>query len=373
MDRKAKSAHSAGQKIISTNNNAVLANRNSENSLNPAATDSFKQLENQKPGTSNSKHAQKEGKAQLICSEGQTTVNSSTSLRFNNSGPANINTTNSSTVAKDSVIHDEPQIDIEVDTSPHQVGNVVMDILLDWTEFDAENNNDAVDDNASYEPPKKDGKTYSRSGCQSATKHRLYPIPQQIDLVNSNLCVCGHQEKIDELTKRNEEQAAQIEKWKLKSEETSRRCLRLTDALNAKILGNPHEDVFTVIEGFVTKDKLKKFSEVGQNSDYIFVKLLMHDLWPSGFGSRSVTGRSSNNPRGRNGTEGTGSTDQSVAATPKIPLEPNKVSYIEDRLEEHRLYQGDSAAVARMKAKECGRLMTRVIAYYGKKDGICAD
>lgn len=157
--------------------------------------------------------------------------------------------------------------------------------------------------------------------------------------------MCGQQQNIDDLVKlneeldaqikdlklENEEKAAIIEKLKLKNEENSERCLRLTDALNAKILKNPHDDVFTEIEGFPSKEKLKKFSEAGQNSDYIFVKLLMHELWPSGLHNRSVTGRASNNPRGRNRTDGAGSWDRIVAGLPKTPLEPNKVTYVEGK------------------------------------------
>lgn len=126
--------------------------------------------------------------------------------------------------------------------------------------------------------------------------------------------------------KKNNDQTSQIDKLKLKYEECRRRCLKLTDSLNSKILGNPHEDVFTAVEGYTSKEKLKNFSEAAQNSDFIFVKLLMREVWPMGLKNRSVTGRASNNPRGRSQRE-----DGARDATPKTPLEPEKVSYIEGK------------------------------------------
>ncbi|XP_065083770.1 uncharacterized protein LOC135705847 [Ochlerotatus camptorhynchus] len=186
--------------------------------------------------------------------------------------------------------------------------------------------------------------------------------PVQPGTTDSNVCVCGQQSKIDNLIEQNEMLTTQSKKLKSKLEESNMRCLRLTDSLNLKLMLKPQEVVFTETEGFPDKEKLKKISEAA-SSDYVFVKLLMHNLWPDGFRRRTVTGRSSNNPHGRVG----GQTDQANEPSAKIPLEPEKVSYVEDRLEEHRLYQGDTPAVARVKAKECGRYMARLFSYYGKK------
>ncbi|KXJ76075.1 hypothetical protein RP20_CCG010356 [Aedes albopictus] len=110
------------------------------------------------------------------------------------------------------------------------------------------------------------------------------------------------------------------------------RCLTLTDALNAK---------------------LKKFSEVAGSRDYIFVKLLLLDIFTDGLKNKTLTGRVTNNPNGRKGGERV-HVDES---TEKDRLEPAKVKYIEERFVEHRCYQGDTAAVAGVKIRQCRELI----------------
>lgn len=196
--------------------------------------------------------------------------------------------------------------------------------------------------------------------------------------------MCGQQPLIEKLKKQNEQQAALIRKC----EDSENRSNRLTDALSAKVLGEPHDDVFTVVQGFPDKAKLKQLSQGGQKSDYLFVRLLMKELWPTGVVNRSVTGRSSNNPlgRGRSVLNDANGPSKTKGNTP-LALEQEKVQYCHgsfylsslvyykkiftqpaftDRLEEHRRYLGDPEIVARTHADECGRLTARVIAYYSK-------
>ncbi|XP_055528713.1 uncharacterized protein LOC129720868 [Wyeomyia smithii] len=142
--------------------------------------------------------------------------------------------------------------------------------------------------------------------------------------------------------------------------------MKLSDALSSKLLNPTNKSVFTEVPGFVGSDQLEKFSTAGYKSDYVFIKLLMLEVWPDGLSGRSVTGRMSNNPLGR-GLHTSLASSQQDRFSIKTALEPEKVEYIAGRLYEHRLNMGDSPAVARINAEECNRLMSRVISYHGKQ------
>lgn len=142
-----------------------------------------------------------------------------------------------------------------------------------------------------------------------------------------SVCVCGQQATIDKLVQENQTLTSLCKKLKLMLKQSDMRCNRLTDSLNIKLLGNPHEDKFTEVEGFPDKAKLRRFSDAA-TSDFIFVRMLMQDLWPEGFILRTVTGRSTNNPRGRKG----GKNDEAVEPSNKTSLEPEKLSYIEGKM-----------------------------------------
>lgn len=76
---------------------------------------------------------------------------------------------------------------------------------------------------------------------------------------------------------------------------------RLQQCLTSKLLpstNKPFEDIEGV-EGCPPADRIFKMSMLARDSDYIFIKLLMNAIWPDGFAGRSVTGRYSNNPKGR--------------------------------------------------------------------------
>ncbi|EAT44672.1 AAEL003984-PA [Aedes aegypti] len=115
---------------------------------------------------------------------------------------------------------------------------------------------------------------------------------------------------------------------------------------------------FTECPGYIPAFRLKMFSDMA-NSDYLFVKSIMEDLWPDGFAGRSVTGRASNNASGRSGkaTLPTAPPEQS----PKVPLEAHKVEYIRDRLLERRILLGDDRIKAIHECKQANKLMARVI------------
>ncbi|XP_055611868.1 uncharacterized protein LOC129758390 [Uranotaenia lowii] len=179
-------------------------------------------------------------------------------------------------------------------------------------------------------------------------------------------CVCGQQLAIDELLAKNQRMIEQISKLKAENKLSLQRCLTLTDSLNSKILGQATE-VFTEIEGFETIDSLKKISQAAMTakSDFIFVKLLMFRLWPDGLKNYSKSGRSSNNPHGRPRKDGKARQARSSREERRI-LDPEKITYLEERFYEHRLFQGDSPAVARSGTSECGALINRVLAYYAR-------
>lgn len=179
--------------------------------------------------------------------------------------------------------------------------------------------------------------------------------------------------------------SAQNKKLKRLNDESNARCLTLTDALNAKVLGPTHDEIFTEVEGFPDREKLKNFSEAAGSRDYIFVKLILQEICTEGLKNITITGRASNNPNGRKGGE---RPQQPENAPTKIQLDPEKKAYIEskffkllpknsnhniclsiflERFVEHRRYQGDSISVAALKCKECCGLMTRDISYYGNK------
>ncbi|XP_021695302.1 uncharacterized protein LOC110675197 [Aedes aegypti] len=175
-------------------------------------------------------------------------------------------------------------------------------------------------------------------------------------------CVCGQQAKIDQLIHLNNALIAQNKKLKLANEKSSLRCLTLTDALNAKVLRKTHDEKFTELPGFPDKNKLKKFSETAGSRDYIFVKLLLMEIFTDGLKNMTLTGRVTNNPNGRKGGERIQN-----EMPEKVRLDPEKVKYIEERFVEHRVYQGETPAVAGVKVKQCRELIARVLIYYGKK------
>lgn len=144
---------------------------------------------------------------------------------------------------------------------------------------------------------------------------------------------------------------------------------------------------FTDCAGYIPAFRLKMFSDM-TNSDYLFVKSMMEDLWPEGFAGRSVTGRASNNASGRSGKA---TFPVPPEQSPKVPLETHKIEYIRgetlavsailsietklavnyfysvDRLLERRIILGDDRIKAIHDCKQANKLMARVIINWNHK------
>lgn len=201
------------------------------------------------------------------------------------------------------------------------------------------------------------------------------------------VCRCGQQSTFEELIKENALLKKKVNKLKKAYLEATNRTINLTDTLTSKVLGTHGEDkTFTEEDGYPSAQQLKAMSNQAIRSDYIFVKLLMEELWPEGFYNRSVTGRASNNPFGRPPAGGR-TVPNLPPSVPRIPLEKDKVEYIKGnlhciyacltisnlklyafpaRLVEHRVFRGDTPAVAKTAADAATSLMKRVLSYYGK-------
>ncbi|XP_058450195.1 uncharacterized protein LOC131429822 [Malaya genurostris] len=215
------------------------------------------------------------------------------------------------------------------------------------------------------------GDSHSYTSASTDSKYSCYRDIQRNNIQNkidwySIVCKCGHQAAIELLIKKYTKLVEQNKKLKTKYDDTSTRCMSLTDALSSKLIGQPRTTIFTEVAGYPDQNKLRMFSDAANKSDYIFVKLLMLHLWPDGLQNRTVTGRASNNPLGRSRQE------KSTSFCPessykRIALESEKVEYISNRLLEHRLFLGDAPSIAKRNADECCQLMARVISYYGKK------
>nr|XP_019544243.2 uncharacterized protein LOC109414853 isoform X2 [Aedes albopictus] len=297
-----------------------------------------------------------------------------------------------------------PPIDMDADDN-HNLLDIRTSILQDWTtemesdegdiestdivtsddEQDSYENNTLLqparreffplDDSSDHDPEDSDSaradvrKTYTRSAPPRPDESEVAHVADQRSSLpaatsEAAVCVCGQQPKIDELLQQNAMLSAQNKKLKHLNDESNARCLTLTDALNAKVLGPTHDEIFTEVEGFPDREKLKNFSEAAGSRDYIFVKLILQEICTEGLKNITITGRATNNPNGRKGGE---RPQQPENAPTKIQLDPEKKAYIEKRFVEHRRYQGDSISVAALKCKECCGLMTRDISYYGNK------
>ncbi|XP_055591826.1 uncharacterized protein LOC129743727 isoform X5 [Uranotaenia lowii] len=116
---------------------------------------------------------------------------------------------------------------------------------------------------------------------------------------------------------------------------------------------------FTDLDERIGVSTLYQMHLESRDSDYLFVKKLMYTLWPEGFQGRSVSGRPSNNPSGRN--KGLGQDGCPFPRGPCKPLEDDKVKYIKDRLRERRDLLCDDAASMMIALDKCNRLMNNII------------
>ncbi|XP_021700628.1 uncharacterized protein LOC110676559 [Aedes aegypti] len=135
--------------------------------------------------------------------------------------------------------------------------------------------------------------------------------------------------------------------------------LRSLNMLLQESLVQKREEVsFKEIKGFPSAEWLLSVSQDSEDSDYLFVKQLMFRLFPHGVGNATPSGRPSNNPKGRN--KGEGSMELPVQRTNK--LDPDKLSYMKDRLYERRRILQDPVGIAMEKSKMINKHIVAVIA-----------
>ncbi|XP_055522620.1 uncharacterized protein LOC129716811 [Wyeomyia smithii] len=174
----------------------------------------------------------------------------------------------------------------------------------------------------------------------SVIRYHKAPQPEtssiEQDLNDTATIIKKLEDKISSLTKQNE---------------------RLTE-LNFKLqhaVTNTTGATFTELPGYPKKDWLIKVTQSCKDSDYMFVKELLIELFPEGTGDATVTGKSSNNPGGVKGLSA-----KPVDTPDRTQLDPSKVGYMKDRLYERRLIMQDSPGTAYEKAVKKASLITRV-------------
>ncbi|XP_062552654.1 uncharacterized protein LOC134217851 isoform X2 [Armigeres subalbatus] len=194
---------------------------------------------------------------------------------------------------------------------------------------------------------------------------------------NNDACTCGLQVKVCQLDAQvNELQGAldelkvKVAFYKKKTTDLKVTNAKLQKALVSKLLPEPVRP-FKDVEGFPNCDDIMTMSMEAHDSDYMFVKFLMNAIWPDGFAGRTVTGRVSNNPKGRPkvnvvATEGNAGEDRgctSAASPPavSVALEDEKVQFVKARLLERRIHLHDETVVAKKASEGCNRLMQMVI------------
>lgn len=149
-------------------------------------------------------------------------------------------------------------------------------------------------------------------------------------------CSCGLAEEVAKLKHDNFELQRQNRYLKKRKDTTERSHARMQEALMSKLLPSTHKP-FENVTGYPdcpSADNVSKMSMVAKDSDYIFVKLLMYAIWPDGFEGKSVTGRSSNNPKGRGKKNVDDAQEDANIRTisDRTALEKTKVQFVNGKL-----------------------------------------
>lgn len=155
------------------------------------------------------------------------------------------------------------------------------------------------------------------------------------------------------------------EKLSKKLKETKVQRNRLMKSLTSKLLNDP--TTFTTEEGFPEIEQLEAMAHVARKP-YCFVRTMMQELWPNGFGNKTVSGQPTRNGNGRPSRS---SRPSSRRAPRKVDgaLESNKVKYVKDRLVEYLVLLGnDIVTSAEIMLSNCGKWMSQVICLYNKKN-----
>lgn len=113
-----------------------------------------------------------------------------------------------------------------------------------------------------------------------------------------------------------------LETETLKQENAKLRSLNMR--LQEALIERPNGVGFTELPGFPDARWFLSVSQNAQDSDYLFVKELVFNLFPLGIGNATVTGLSSNNPFGRGSRIGL----ELDARANVEQLDPEKVKYI---------------------------------------------
>lgn len=147
-------------------------------------------------------------------------------------------------------------------------------------------------------------------------------------------CSCGLANEVAKLKAENSELLRQNKYLKTRKSILEQSHANMQQALMSKLLPSTHKP-FENVEGFPdcpSADKIAKMSVVAKDSDYVFIKLLMYAIWPDGFMGKSVTARTSNNPKGRGKKNPPIDDDRAHvderARTGRTALEKNKVQFI---------------------------------------------
>lgn len=136
------------------------------------------------------------------------------------------------------------------------------------------------------------------------------------------------------------------------------RLRSLNMLLQETIVRRGEDKSFTECDGYPTAEWLLSVSQNSEDSDYLFVKEMLLRLFPEGVGNATATGRTSNNPKGRNKE----AVNQDPGSQLTTKLDPNKLKYMKDRLFERRRILQDPVGIAMEKARKINKHIAHAIA-----------
>ncbi|XP_065088310.1 uncharacterized protein LOC135709827 [Ochlerotatus camptorhynchus] len=130
--------------------------------------------------------------------------------------------------------------------------------------------------------------------------------------------------------------------------------MKLQESLVEKPMGLSFSD----IPGYPNSNWLLRVSQDAHESDYLFVKELLFSLFPRGVGNATVTGRCSNNPRGR--SKKAPEPNQNIKTV--VQMDPEKVKYMKARLYERRRILQDPVGVAQHLSQQINKHIATALA-----------
>ncbi|XP_052563804.1 uncharacterized protein LOC120429885 [Culex pipiens pallens] len=140
---------------------------------------------------------------------------------------------------------------------------------------------------------------------------------------------------------------------------------RLTNSLTAKCLDEPSN--FTTEEGFPPVDQIKAMNDATPDKDFAFVRLLMKELWPKGFGNQTLSGNPSRNSQGRRSGSSKPSKSHTVREVDGA-LDRKRVKFVKSRLAERIMLKGQDVTTAlQVVYCYCNKWMSQIICSYNQK------